>query len=69
VTTYIRAKSWHLLRKVTDAGWITRCGLTLNEDADVAYELKLNQKTCESCLRYAKRDEEINDPPNDVVPG
>lgn len=67
--TFIRAKSWHILARVTAAGWETRCGRHVNEDASVSDTLPGDEKSCESCLRYNAGDEARLDVANDEVAG
>ena len=69
--TYIRARSWHVLSRVTAGGWQTRCGLRRSESArwPVADQLPLDDKSCESCLRYTARDEARLNVANDEVAG
>lgn len=54
--SYLKVRSWHILAKVDAAGWKTRCGLTVNEDAPVTDILPFDEKSCESCLRGIARD-------------
>ena len=49
--------SWHVLAKVDDTGWWTRCGRNAGADARASDHLPLDEKTCESCLRLAESDE------------
>lgn len=67
--TYIRSRSWHVLARVTAGGWQTRCGRHINEEADVSDKLPLNDRTCESCLRYAASDEDRLNVDTDEVLG
>lgn len=71
--TYIRTKStrgsWHILARVTAEGWVTRCGVSINEETPVSDALPLNERSCESCLRYNASDEARLDVANDEVTG
>lgn len=67
--TYIRSRSWHVLAKVTAEGWRTRCGINLTESAVVSDSLPLDEKSCESCLRYNAADEARLNVANDEVAG
>lgn len=67
--TFLKLRSWHLLAKVTAAGWETRCGRTVNQDARVSDALPSNEKSCEVCLRLNAADEARLAVANDEVPG
>jgi len=74
-------ESWHVLERVDDRGWHLRCGKTITTDkAEARQVLPAGEKTCESCLAGAVRDQDpapvANDPvleppdvENDPVPG
>ena len=65
-----RRSSWHVLARVTDSGWFARCGLALGNDYRAAMTLPAGEKTCESCLASAVRNEDAETQvADDVVPG
>lgn len=54
---WVRIRSWHHLRTFTrDGGALTRCGKRARPPVSTAEELDLNDKSCESCLRFAEVD-------------
>lgn len=53
---WIRTKQWHVLRKVTDAGWETRCGDVIIGKAKVSETLPARAATCNTCSTAALND-------------
>jgi hypothetical protein len=50
---FVKIRSWHLLRTYTrSGGGITRCGKSILAPLTTSATLDLNDKSCESCLRY-----------------
>jgi hypothetical protein len=53
-TLWVKIRSWHAVGKGGD----TRCGRQFWADAPSAFDLPMGEKSCETCLRWLKRDEE-----------
>jgi len=51
---YFRIRSWHI-RKETTPVWKSYCGMVARHDSEVSNELPMGEKSCESCLRLARR--------------
>lgn len=61
--------SWHVLARVDDTGWHLRCGRLITTDAATASDhLPAGERSCESCLAGALRDEGAESPPDEPVP-
>jgi hypothetical protein len=66
--SYLKIGSWHLIARVDDRGWWTRCGrLVTTEPAPAADRLPLDEKSCETCLRLSQADTDRQNIPNDEV--
>ena len=55
---YVRIRSWHLIALRAPAIYTTRCGRMVPTDAPTSDSLPLGERSCETCLRLARRDEE-----------
>jgi hypothetical protein len=67
--SYLKIGSWHTIARVDDAGWWTRCGrLVTTQKVPASDHLPLGEKSCETCLRLSRADEDRADPTNDAVP-
>lgn len=57
--SYLKIESWHVLVRVDEAGWHTRCGrLVTTEAAPASDHLPLDEKSCETCARLTLHDGE-----------
>jgi hypothetical protein len=67
--SYVRVRSVHVFRTFTrDGGAITRCGRRVLPPIAELEELPLDERSCETCLRLIRHDEDIQMTENDVVP-
>jgi hypothetical protein len=66
--TYVKIRSWHLVDRLVPDGFHTRCGRVVGGGAPVSASLSLDERTCETCLRLARHDEDAQSTANDVVP-
>jgi hypothetical protein len=62
MSEYVKIRSWHIVKFVSRAGWyITYCGRNVKPAVNPLFiddELP-TEKTCESCLRNAKRADDV----------
>jgi hypothetical protein len=66
--SYLKIGSWHVIARVDDRGWWTRCGrVVTNEPTPASDQLPLGEKSCETCLRLSTHDEDRQNIPNDEV--
>ena len=65
---YVRIVSWHVATGLVSRGAQiqARCGRWAPADAEQSDHLPGDEKSCETCLRFALRDTET--PPDDAVP-
>jgi len=67
--SYLKVRSWHRIAKVDDAGWHTRCGITVTTESVPASDtLPLGEKSCETCLRLEVVDTDRQNPTDEAVP-
>jgi hypothetical protein len=53
---YGKIRSWHIIRTPTRGGWwVSLCGRRI--DLAPVQSLPLDQKSCETCLRLATREQ------------
>ena len=53
--TWVRIRSWHVVRLTRSIAPRTRCGRTASVDAETSDTLPA-EKSCETCLRIIARD-------------
>lgn len=82
--TYVRIRSWHSVALTFRSGMVrTRCGLLARVEGTVSWgagiptkvsvtadTLPLDAKSCETCLRLTRHDEDeaAGDTPGDIAP-
>lgn len=65
---FVKIVSWHVIDRVSQLGWHTRCGKLAEQGKRVSDQLHVEDKSCETCLRLTVNDTE-QQPENDEVPG
>lgn len=59
MSNYVKIRSFHDMVTFTrDGGALTRCGLRAHPPLTVADQLPGSGRSCESCLKLTRRDEE-----------
>lgn len=59
MSRWVKIVSWHIATGVYRSGRIgTRCGRAAKENAPQSPTLPLDEKSCETCTRFALHDEE-----------
>ena len=56
---YFKIRSWHILKFVSRAGWyFAVCGRVSKKLPETASDFPALEKTCESCLRIVRMNED-----------